>query len=72
MKYYHAAPKETMLKIVREGRIRKSWDGVVYLCDEEVDSCKFLIIRGMRKCGITHSTYKAARIKKRQPIDFFR
>ncbi|MDO4331787.1 MAG: hypothetical protein Q4C58_03775 [Eubacteriales bacterium] len=47
MKYYHAAPKEMMLKIVGEGRIRKSGDGVVYLCREAVDSCKFLVIRGM-------------------------
>lgn len=32
MKYYHAAPKETMMKIVGEGILRKSWDGFVYLC----------------------------------------
>lgn len=52
MKYYHAAPKETMLKIVGEGRIRKSWEGVVYLCKEAVDSCKFLVIRGMREMSV--------------------
>lgn len=52
MKYYHAAPKATMKKIVGEGRIRKSWDGVVYLCKEAVDSCKFLVIRGMREMSV--------------------
>lgn len=52
MKYYHAAPKATMKKIVGEGRIRKTWDGVVYLCKEAVDSCKFLVIRGMREMSV--------------------
>jgi hypothetical protein len=52
MKYYHAAPKETMIKIVGEGRIKKSWDGVVYLCKEAVDSCKFLVMRGMKNMSV--------------------
>lgn len=52
MKYYHATPKEAMMKIVGEGRIRKSCDGVVYLCKEAVDSCKFLVIRGMREMSV--------------------
>lgn len=52
MKFYHAAPREAMEKIVAEGKIRKSWDGVVYLCKEAVDSCKFLIIRGMREMSV--------------------
>lgn len=49
MKYYHAAPKETMIKIYREGVIKKSWDGMVYLCKEAVDACKFLAVRGMKE-----------------------
>lgn len=52
MKYYHAAPKETMMKIVGEGTIKKSWDGMVYLCKEAVDSCKFLIMRGMKEMSV--------------------
>ena len=52
MKYYHAAPKETMIKIVGDGVIKKSWDGMVYLCKEAVDSCKFLIIRGMKEMSV--------------------
>lgn len=52
MKYYHAAPKETMMKIAGEGVIRKSWDGMVYLCKEAVDSCKFLIIRGIEEMSV--------------------
>lgn len=52
MKYYHAAPKETMMKIVGENRIKKSWDGVVYLCTEAIDACKFLVVRGMEKMSV--------------------
>lgn len=52
MKYYHAAPKETMIKIVGEGVIKESWDGMVYLCKEAVDACKFLIMRGMREMSV--------------------
>ncbi len=52
MKFYHAAPRETMEKIVGEGRIRKSWDGEVYLCKKPEDSCKFLVIRRMRKVSV--------------------
>lgn len=52
MKFYHAAPRETMEKIVSDGRIRKSCDGVVYLCKKAVDSCKFLVIRGMKEMSV--------------------
>lgn len=52
MKYYHAAPKETMVKIVGEGVIKKSWDGGVYICEKAVDSCKFLVVRGMKKMSV--------------------
>lgn len=52
MKYYHAAPKETMIRIVGEGKIKKSWDGAVYLCKEAVDSCKFLVMRGMKEMSV--------------------
>lgn len=52
MKFYHAAPREAMEKIVAEGKIRKSWDGEVYLCKKPEDSCKFLAIRGMRKMSV--------------------
>lgn len=41
-----------MEKIVGEGKIRKSWDGEVYLCKKPEDSCKFLVIRGMRKMSV--------------------
>lgn len=49
MKFYHAEPIETMRKIINDGKIKRSWDGVVYLCKEPIDACKFLVIRGMRK-----------------------
>lgn len=52
MKYYHAAPRETMVKIAGEGIIKKSLDGMVYLCKEAVDSCKFLIMRGMKEMSV--------------------
>ena len=49
MRFYHAAPKETMMKIYAEGVLEKSWDGVVYMCKDPIDACKFLVIRGMRQ-----------------------
>lgn len=41
MRFYHAAPKETMMKIYAEGVLKKSWDGVVYMCKDPIDACKF-------------------------------
>lgn len=52
MKYYHATSNENMRKIMEEKRIRKSFDGVVFLCREPIDSCKFLVLRGMRKVSV--------------------
>lgn len=43
MRFYHAAPKETMMKIYAEGVLKKSWDGVVYMCKDPIDACKFLV-----------------------------
>lgn len=64
MKFYHAAPRETMEKIVSEGRIRKSWDGEVYLCKKPEDSCKFLVIRGMRKMSVIEVDIDKNRVKE--------
>ena len=47
-KFYHAATPEIMEKIVNSGVIRRSWDGVVYLCDNAVDAVKFVAIRGAK------------------------
>lgn len=52
MRFYHAAPKETMMKIYVEGVLKKSWDGVVYMCKDPIDACKFLVIRGMRQMSV--------------------
>ena len=52
MRFYHAAPKETMMKIYVEGVLKKSWDGVVYMCKDQIDACKFLVIRGMRQMSV--------------------
>lgn len=52
MRFYHAAPKETMMKIYAEGVLKKSWDGVVYMCKDSIDACKFLVIRGMRQMSV--------------------
>lgn len=48
MKFYHAATPEIMNRIVESGVIRRSWDGVVYLCDNAVDAVKFVAIRGAK------------------------
>lgn len=54
MRFYHAAPKETMMKIYTEGVLKKSWDGVVYMCKDPIDACKFLVIRGMRQRSVRY------------------
>ncbi len=48
-KYYHATTEQNMKKIVADREIRKSWDGIVYLCDQPLDACKFLLVRGITK-----------------------
>lgn len=52
MKFYHATQKEKMKKIIGEQKIRQSCDGVVYLCKQAVDSCKFLAVRGAREMSV--------------------
>lgn len=52
MRFYHAAPREAMEKIIKEKRIRRSADGCVYLCRRPEDSCKFLLIRGMKEMSV--------------------
>lgn len=52
MKYYHATTLENMEKIAETGAIKKSWDGVVYLCKNPIDACKFLTIRGLRNISV--------------------
>ena len=47
-KYYHAATPEIMKKIVDSGVIRRSWDGVVYRCDNAVVAVKLVAIRGAK------------------------
>ena len=64
MKFYHAAPKRAMEKIVGEGRIRKSWDGEVYLCKKPEDSCKFLVMRGMRKMSVIEVNIDENKVKE--------
>lgn len=51
-KFYHATIKENMKKIVKDERIKASWDGVVYLCKDPIDACKFLVIRGLREVSV--------------------
>lgn len=64
MKFYHASPREAMESIVEEGRIRKSVDGCVYLCKRPEDSCKFLLIRGMRKMSVIEVEISESKVKE--------
>ena len=53
MKFYHATPKSNIGKIARDGEIKASWDGCVYLCKNAGDACKFVAVRGVRHmCAI--------------------
>lgn len=49
MKLYHATTNENMEKIVGDGVLRTSCDGMVYLCKQPKDACKFLLIRGLKR-----------------------
>lgn len=52
MKFYHVTLRETMDKIVEEGVLKSSWDGVVYLCKTPEDACKFLAVRLIREMSV--------------------
>lgn len=49
MKFYHATTEENALKIVLDGKIKKSVEGAVFVCKNPLDACKFLVIRGIEK-----------------------
>lgn len=49
MKFYHATTEKIMEEILKERKIKRSFDGVVYLCKKPLDCCKFLLIRGVKK-----------------------
>ena len=48
-----------MMKIYAEGVLKKSWDGVVYMCKDPIDACKFLVIRGMRQLRYVYDMFVA-------------
>lgn len=49
MKFYHATTVENMKKILKDGVIKGSFGGEVFLCKKPMDACKFLVIRGIRR-----------------------
>ena len=49
MKFYHATTLENMDGIVTSGTVKSGCDGMVYLCTDPIDACKFLVIRGERE-----------------------
>ena len=58
MKFYHATTEENLLKIVDDGVIKHSMGGVVFLCRNPIDACKFLVIRGYRKICVVEVNLK--------------
>lgn len=64
MKFYHATTTENMEQIAETGIIRKSWDGFVYLCNDPIDACKFLIIRGLRKMCVIETELNEEEVKE--------
>ena len=49
MKYYYATTKECIAKIVKDRVISHSCGGVVFLCTDPIDACKFIAIRGEKE-----------------------
>ena len=52
MKFYHATTLENAEKISEEKVIRCGCDGLVYLCKDPIDACKFLFIRLIREARV--------------------
>lgn len=46
MLYYHATSEDNALKIVHDGEIHTSIEGIVYLADSYENALKFTILRG--------------------------
>ena len=45
MKYYHACPEDSFKKIMKDHKIRCGYVGCIYLCDDPIDSLKFMVLR---------------------------
>lgn len=47
MKYYHGTSYSNLLKIINDGKIKKSIEGIVYLAKTKEDAFKFVALRYM-------------------------
>ena len=64
MKYYHAAPADTMDKISADGVIKKGYDGRVYLCKNPDDAAKFIAIRGCKNIEVIEVELRESQVKE--------
>ena len=47
MKYYHGTSLSNLLKIIDDGKIKTSMEGIVYLAETQEDAFKFVALRYM-------------------------
>lgn len=64
MKFYHATTEENMEKILEDGCIKHSVGNVVYLCKKPLDTCKFLVIRGIREMCVIEVNIKENQVEE--------
>lgn len=64
MKFYHATTEENIIKILEEGIIKHSIGGVVFLCKDPIDACKFLAIRGCKKICVLELSLKENEVQE--------
>lgn len=48
-RYFHATTHENAESIIRDGVIRKSYDGGVYVCKDAKEAAQFTVIRGQEE-----------------------
>ncbi len=51
-RYWHATTPENLESILSDGKIKADAFGEVFFCKAPLDACKFLVIRGVRSCGV--------------------
>lgn len=50
--YYHATTQDALFGILKDGKIRSSVEGVVYVCKSAEDAFKFVYVRNGGKSSI--------------------
>lgn len=64
MKYYHATSEEAWKQIKEDTFIKTGCDGVIYLCKDPQEACRFLVLRGIDPIIVLEFEFKVNQIKE--------